>query len=533
MITRLVAALGTALAAWLVAAGAAAAYPTLPGTIWTIAGDGTMCVVPAGTCGDGPNATAAQLAAPTGVAVDGHGNVYIADLNNSKIRKLTPAGAISTIAGDGNYCQARTGTCGDGPNATAAQLSLPTGVAVDGDGNVYIADLDTNKIRKVTPAGAISTIAGNGTRCAVETSSCGDGPVATAAQLSDPTGVAVDGAGNVYIADTGNHKIRKVTPSGSISTIAGDGNLCAAASCGDGGDGLAAQLGGPGFLLAWLGVAVDGDGNVYIADRNRFKIRKLTPTGAISTVVGDGNPCNPASSCGDGPNATAAQLNFPYGVAVDGAGNVYIADGAKIRKLTRSGQITTIAGTGAECTTSPFCGDGGPGTAATLYRSSGVAVDGAGRNLFIADTGDHLIRWLTGPQDGTVGAPGAPGAPGPSGPSGPAGPVGPAGPRGATGPQGPPGQVVCRNNAAAKLACDLIFQPGTWKVAGTATVARATLSRGGRVYARGRARLRTQGRRLRIELELGRRPRPGTYRMTLRLRGNSYVTVLRRTIRIR
>ena len=197
MITRLVAALGTALAAWLVAAGAAAAYPTLPGTIWTIAGDGTMCVVPAGTCGDGPNATAAQLAAPTGVAVDGHGNVYIADQNNSKIRKLTPAGAISTIAGDGNYCQARTGTCGDGPIATAAQLSLPTGVAVDGDGNVYIADLDTNKIRKVTPAGAISTIAGNGIRFAVETSSCGDGPVATAAQLSDPTGVAVDGAGNV------------------------------------------------------------------------------------------------------------------------------------------------------------------------------------------------------------------------------------------------------------------------------------------------------------------------------------------------
>ena len=121
----------------------------------------------------------------------------------------------------------------------------------------------------------------------------------------------------------------------------------------------------------------------------------------------------------------------------------------------------------------------------------------------------------------------------PTGPPGPTGPAGPTGPRGATGPQGPPGQVVCRNNAAAKLACDLIFQPGTWKVAGTAVTARATLSRNGRVYARGKARLRTQGRRLRIKLDLVRQPRPGAYRMTLRLRGNSYVTVLRRTIRIR
>jgi hypothetical protein len=146
----------------------------------------------------------------------------------------------------------------------------------------------------------------------------------------------------------------------------------------------------------------------------------------------------------------------------------------------------------------------------------------------------NAIRWLTAAQGGTAGPPGQPGAPGQTGAQGPPGPNGPAGPAGPRGPQGPAGQVICRNNAAAKLGCDLLFPAGTWKVAGTATTARATLSRDGRIHARGRARLLTRGRRLRINLELARRPLPGTYRLTLRLRGgSSYVTVLRRTVRIR
>src|SRR5207244_3002017 len=145
---------------------------------------------------------------------------YIADTNDNKIRKLTPAGALSTIAGDGGGCADATTSCGDGTPATSAQLNFPTGVAVDGAGNVYIADANDNKIRELTPTGAISTIAGDGNTCASSTTSCGDGTSATSAQLSHPPGVAVDGAGNVYIADTIDKKIRELTPAGAISTIA-------------------------------------------------------------------------------------------------------------------------------------------------------------------------------------------------------------------------------------------------------------------------------------------------------------------------
>ncbi len=404
---KTVAALGTALVISLAAAGAAGAYPTLSGTIWTIAGNGSFCAALTGTCGDGPVATAAQVSRPTGVAVDGDGNVYIADSGNNKLRKLTKAGAISTIAGDGTFCLVATSSCGDGPNATAAQLGTPSGLAVDTAGNVYIAEEQSNKVRKLTPAGAISTIAGNGSACALATGSCGDGPDATAAQLRFPNGVAVDAAGNVYIADAGNNKVRKLTPAGAISTIAGDGSACALAtgSCGDGPDATAAQLRFP------TGVAVDTAGNVYIADALSNKVRKLTPAGAISTIAGDGNLCAARTgSCGDGADATAAQLRFPRGVAVDAAGNVYIADqfDDKVRKLTPAGAISTIAGTGSACVTSPFCGDGVVGYAAMLNAPSGVAVDAAGRNVFIADQDDNLIRWLTGADNGSVGAPGAP-----------------------------------------------------------------------------------------------------------------------------
>ena len=487
--------------------GTVFANPTNPATIWTIAGDGGPCASSTTTCGDGTPATSAQLNAPQGVAVGGAGNVYIADTNDNKIRKLTPAGALSTIAGNGGGCADATTSCGDGTPATSAQLNFPTGVAVDGAGNVYIADANDNKIRKLTPSGAISTIAGDGNTCASSTTSCGDGPTATSAQLNFPKGVAVDGAGNVYIADTNDEKIRELTPAGAISTIAGDGNTCASSttSCGDGTSATSAQLSHP------QGVAVDGAGNVYIADTIDKKIRELTPAGAISTIAGDGTTCTTTTSCGDGTPATSAQLNFPAGLAVDGAGNVYIADAneSKIRELTAGGAISTIAGDGTACANSPFCGDGGAGRGAELFGPFGVAVDQAGRNVFIADTSDNLVRWLAAPQ------------------AGPQGPQGGQGPRGAPGPRGRPGRD-------ARVTCKVKKSKKTKKVKVTCKVKyvsskalAAELVRHGRVYARGHV-----GRRGVVRLHATHALHRGRYTLVVRTRGAHHRTAVAR-VRIR
>ena len=331
------------------------------GTITTVAGDGTS-----GFGGDGGPATTAQLNFPRGVALDGAGNVYIADTDNHRIRRVDTSGTITTIAGDGTF-----GFGGDGGPATTAQLNFPRGVALDGAGNVYIADTDNHRIRRVDTSGTITTIAGDGTR-----GFGGDGGPASAAQLNSPRGVALDGAGNVYIADTDNHRIRRVDTSGTITTIAGDGTF---GFGGDGGPASAAQLNSP------RGVALDGAGNVYIADTSNHRIRKVDTSGTITTIAGDGT----FGFGGDGGPASAAQLNFPRGVALDGAGNVYIADTSnhRIRKVDTSGTITTIAGDG----TFGFGGDGGPASAAQLTFPEGVALDGAG-NVYIADTSNHRIR---------------------------------------------------------------------------------------------------------------------------------------------
>ncbi len=329
--------------------------------ITTIAGNGTP-----GYSGDGGPATAAELDKPICVAIDAGGNIYFSDYGNHRIRKVTPAGTISTIAGNGT-----SGYSGDGGAATAAKLSYPYGVAVDGSGNVYLADYSNNRIRKVTPSGTISTIAGNGTA-----SFSGDGGAATAAELQLPTGVAIDGSGNLYVADWGNQRIRKVTPSGTISTLAGNGT---GSFSGDGGAATAAELYNP------IGVAVDGSSNVYIADDGNQRIRKVTPSGSISTIAGNGT----AGYSGDGGAATAAELNYPVGVALDFSGNLYIADDANhtIRKVTPSGIISTIAGNG----TAGYSGDGGAATAAELNYPYGAAVDGSG-NLYIADDLNQRIR---------------------------------------------------------------------------------------------------------------------------------------------
>ena len=236
-------------------------HVTASGTLVLIAGAGS-----AGYSGDGGPATAAHLGAPEGVAVDVSGNLFIADSYNQRIRKVTPAGIISTVAGDGT-----PGFSGDGGPATAAQLGTPKGVAVDASGNLFIADSYNQRVRKVTPAGMIFTVAGEGTGGVG-----GDGGPATAAHVS-PNAVAVDASGNLFIADSSD-RIRKVTPAGTISTVAGYGY----GFSGDGGPATAAQMGDP------EGVAVDASGNLFIADSGNGRIRKVTPDGIISTVAGNG-----------------------------------------------------------------------------------------------------------------------------------------------------------------------------------------------------------------------------------------------------
>ena len=314
---------------------------------------------------EGP-AVEAELYNPLGVAVDGTGNLYIADTGNHRIRKVDAAGTITTIAGTGEL-----GFGGDGGPAVEAELYNPLGVAVDGVGNVFIADWGNHRIRKVDSSGVITTIAGTGER-----GFGGDEGPATEAGLRNPLGVAVDGTGNLYIADTGNHRIRKVDSSGVITTIAGTGER---GFGGDGGPAVEAGLRNP------YDVTVDGAGNLYIADTGNHRIRKVDSTGTITTIAGTGE----RGFSGDEGPATEAQLAPPFGVAVDGTGNLYIADTGnhRIRKVDSTGTITTIAGTGER----GFSGDEGPATEAQLALPNGVAVDGAG-NLYIADTSNHRIR---------------------------------------------------------------------------------------------------------------------------------------------
>ena len=329
--------------------------------IETVAGDGTE-----GYGGDGGAATAAQLYYPYDVAPDGAGNLYIADAGNNRIRKMDAAGVISTVAGDG-----RISYGGDGGPAVAAQLFGPNGVAPDGAGNLYIADTWHHRIRKVDAAGMISTVAGDGTR-----GYGGDGGPAVAAQLNQPADVALDAAGNLYIADVNNDRIRKVDAAGVITTVAGDGRR---GPLGGGGPAVEASLYSPS------GVALDGAGNLYIADAGSNRIRKVDAAGVITTVAGDGTR---GSGRGDGGPAVAAHLNHPSGVALDGAGNLYIADRGNNRiRMVDAGVMTTVAGTGPR----GYGGDGGPAVEAYLNSPQGVALDAAG-NLYIADPGNNRIR---------------------------------------------------------------------------------------------------------------------------------------------
>jgi len=338
------------------------------GVISTAAGNGEF-----GYSGDGGNATAASLFTPYGLAVDSQGNLYIADSGNYRIRKVSPSGIISTLAGDGGF-----DVSGDGVPATAASLGFVTAVTTDASGNVFIAGNDQSgqgsTIRKVSVAGIINRIAGTGNAFS------GDGSSAIAASLNDPQGLALDSAQNLYIGDYGNRRIRKVSSLGIITTVAGSASY---GFSGDGGSATAASLTKPDA------VAVDAAGNVYIADTGNNRIRKVSPNGIIVTIAGNGLY---GYSGDDGP-ATEASLNSPEGVAVDSAGTIFVVDSRnlRIRKIsTTTGIITTIAGNGQCC----YLGDGGPATAARLAQPYGVAVDLAG-SVYIADTGNNTIRKIS------------------------------------------------------------------------------------------------------------------------------------------
>lgn len=347
------------------------------GVLAVVAGNGTF-----GFSGDNGPATSAQLGVPLGVAVDGAGNLYIADSGNQRIRMVSN-GVITTVAGGGS-------SIGDHGPATSAQLNNPAGVAVDTAGNLYIADSGNQRIREVSN-GVISTVAGNGTQ-----GFSGDNGPATSSQLSRPEAVAVDAAGNLYIADLPNQRIRKVS-NGVISTIAGNGTL---GFSGDNGPATSAQLNDP------LGVAVDAAGNLYIADSGNGRIRMVS-NGVITTVAGNGT----LGFAGDNGPAGSSQLYYPAGVAVDAAGNVYIADSDnhRIRKVS-NGVIATVAGGGSSI------GDNGPATSAQLYGPGGVGVDAAG-NLYIADSGNQRIRQVSNGVISTVAGNGTAGFSGDSGPA--------------------------------------------------------------------------------------------------------------------
>jgi sugar lactone lactonase YvrE len=345
---------------------------------------------------DGPlPVTPFPLRCPAGVAVDVAGTLYVADIGNHRIRKVSPQGDIANIAGSG----AEGTFWGDGGRAEDAALYSPLGVAVDGSSNLFIADAGNNRVRKVSPDGVITTIAGNGTP-----GYSGDGGPATSAQLRDPAGVAVDASGNLYIADTGNNRIRKVSENGMITTVAGRGDFNP--PLGDGGPATRAALAGP------RGVAVDASGNLYIADTFFFLIRKVSPAGIITTVAGR-NFYQPGPS----------DVSFPTGVSLDAAGNLYITTSTTIRKLSRDGTISTVAGNGT-AGISGSSGDGGPATSAVLQGPIAAAVDAAG-NLYISGgllsglpTGAAHVRRVT--SDGIINTIAGNGSSGYSGDGGPA-----------------------------------------------------------------------------------------------------------------
>ena len=363
-------------------------YPSLSphsvSIISTVAGTGT-----ASFSGDGGPSTSATISGPAGIAIDSNGNVYFSEFNNQRVRKITAStGVINTYAGTGTASYG-----GDGGVASSAYLNAPNGLHIDSSGsfiinnhifsiiiqkpcligNLYVAEWGSHRIRKITAAtSTISTIAGSGSQ-----GYSGDNGLATSAKLYLPIGVAVDGGGNVYIGDSTNYRIRKVTV-GIITTIAGTG---VSKYSGDGGQATSASLLGPG------GINLDFATNVYFSD-GYYVVRKITvSTGIINTVAGMGTS---SGYNGDNIQATAATLKYPHDVALDEYGNLYISDrfNNRARKVDVStGVITTVAGTGTASST----GDGSAATSATVNDPCYIRLDSAG-NYYISECNGNKVR---------------------------------------------------------------------------------------------------------------------------------------------
>jgi sugar lactone lactonase YvrE len=348
--------------------------------ITTVAGDGANGSGTGTFTGDHNQATTAGLSYPANVAFDAAGNMYICDGGNNRIREVSTAGIITTIAGSGAIGPQNGSYSGDGGAATSATLQYPYGVALDVVGNLYITDSQNNRIRKVTKStGVITTVAGGGSN------GSGDGGQATAAILNSPSGnVIFDAMGNYYIAD--GSAVRMVNTSGVISSVAGS-SILATGYSGDGGTATAAQL-------KTSAIAFDAVGNLYIAEQLNNRVRMVTKsTGIINTIAGSGatGPFQ-GSYTGDGGQATDATLSGPGGITFDAIGNLYIADmwNDVIRKVTiATGIITTVAGGGTH-----GVADGGAPTAAGIDQPTGVAFDAAG-NFYIADNLGYRMRKVT------------------------------------------------------------------------------------------------------------------------------------------
>jgi len=294
--------------------------------------------------------TGASFYQPTGVALDATGNVYVADFRNNLIREISPAGMVTTLAGNGQQGSAN----GAG---TVASFNAPIGVAVDALGKVYVGENGNNLIREISPLGLVTTFAGSGMAGSVNATG-------TAASFSNPQGVAVDANGNVYVADYTNNLIREISPAGVVTTLAGNGKQGSADSAG-----VAASFNEP------TAVAVDAAFNVYVADFGNNLVRKISPAGAVSTLAGSG-----AQGSANGAGI-AASFNKPTGIAVDASGNVYVADWGNnlVRIISPAGVVSTL-GTTINSKSTPL----------VLSGPYGVAVDASG-NIYVAAYGNSTI----------------------------------------------------------------------------------------------------------------------------------------------
>lgn len=318
-------------------------------TVTTFAGAGTSGSV------DGLG-TAAKFGRPEGIAIDAIGNVYVADFNNNKIRKITSVGEVTTFAGSGVPGSA------DG-TGTAAKFNRPRDITIDSFGNLFVTDSGNHNIRKITPAGVVTTFAGSGTQGSAD----GTG---SAASFYGSHSITIDAANNLYVADTFNNKIRKITPAGVVTTLSGSGVF-----------GSADGLGTVASFSTPSGIAIDAAGNLFVTDQDGHSIRKVTATGVVTTFAG-----NNTSGSADGTGAYA-RFSYPIGITIDGNGNLYVADydNNKIRKITPGAVVTTIAGSGTDATVD------GVGVEASFDYPFGIDIDATGK-LYVSDKESSTIR---------------------------------------------------------------------------------------------------------------------------------------------